>query len=119
MELKRQLIMNIDKTQNDFEITKEMVFNSMESFINKPIVYNKKQEFKDYSEDNLSIYKDRTIVIGIIIGNIEVTDTEVLADIMIRDDFKDLWKGKYDNWCIDYPVDNDKNKFEFLSVEVF
>lgn len=48
MKLKKQLIMTIGMTQNDWELTKEMVENSTDSFANAPIVLNKKAEFKDY-----------------------------------------------------------------------
>lgn len=38
MILKKQLIMNIGKTENDLIITETMVKNSLDSFVNKPIV---------------------------------------------------------------------------------
>lgn len=115
MRIERALIMNIGKTQNDYiTITKEAVLNSLESFINKPIVYNKNQEFTDYRENNFDNYKNE-LVIGYIVGNIEVTDTEVFADIVIKDEYIHLWKDKYDNWCIQ----DNKTSFEFVSVETF
>jgi len=118
MYIKHVLIMNIGMTANGFDLTKEMVLNSIDSFEHQPLIYNKKKEFKDYIEENISNYKNE-IAIGFIAGNIEVTDIEVFADIIIKDEYKNLWNGKYDNWCIDYPIEDNKNKFRLNSIEVF
>ena len=90
MILKKQLIMNIGKTENDFVLTEEMVKNSLDSFANKPIVkyVNESDKFND-SE-----------VIGYIQGNVLIENNNVYADIFLLDSCNDIWKGKYDNWGI-------------------
>ena len=50
MLLEKQLIMTIGMTNNNWELTRDMVEKSIESFATKPIVFNKQQEFKDYSK---------------------------------------------------------------------
>ena len=50
MIIKNALIMNIMMTENGLNITKEMVKNSLESFINVPVVYNSRGDFKDYTD---------------------------------------------------------------------
>jgi hypothetical protein len=109
MIIEKALIMNIGKTANDFNLTKEMVLNSIESFKNKPIIYNKQQELKHCTED---------IVIGFILEKeVKVTDLEVFADIFVFDEYKNLWDGKYNNWSIQ--LSDSENKFQLLSIEVF
>lgn len=115
MLIKHALIMNIGETENGYiTITKEAVLNSIKTFEYKPIVYNKNQAFRDYRESNFDNYKNE-LIIGHILGNVEVTDKEVFADIIVKDEYKDLWKDKYDNWCIQ----DNKSGFELLSIEVF
>jgi len=60
MKLEKQLIMTIGMTQNNWELTREMVNNSLNSFANKSIVWNEKQNFKDYR--NMSNYKDCKVI---------------------------------------------------------
>lgn len=116
MLLKNQLIMTIGETPNGWTLTREMVENSLDSFANKPIVWNKKQEFKDYR--NMEDYKSCQ-VIGIISSepNIQIGIDEVYVDIVIKDEYADLWKGKFDNWCMQ--IDFDKKSFILDSIEVF
>jgi len=118
IKLNNQLIMTIGKTQNGWNLTKEMIMNSLDTFANKPIVWNKREDFNNYTDmDN---YKDSCQVIGMILAepNIEITDHEVYADIMImNDNHRHLWTGKFDNWCI--TLSDDKKSFELDSIEVF
>ena len=104
MILKKQLIMNIGKTENDFVVTEEAVKNSLDSFIHKPIVR--------YEKDGSSI------VIGCIHDNVYIENNSVYADILLLDSYKDMWKGKYDNWGIILDDDNNKS-FKLDYVEVF
>lgn len=110
--------MTIGETQNNWTLTREMVENSLDSFANKPIVWNKQQEFKDYR--NMEDYKNCQ-VIGMISSepNIQIGIDEVYADIIIMDKYVDvdLWKGKFDNWCMQ--IDFDKKSFVLDSIEVF
>ena len=115
--LKNQLIMTIGEVPNGWTLSKEMIMNSLDTYANKPIVWNKKQEFKDYRD--MENYKNNQ-VIGMILEepNLKITDKEVYADIMImNDNHKHLWTGKFDNWCI--TISDDKKSFELESIEVF
>lgn len=118
MQLEKQLIMIIGMTQNNLDLTKEMVENSLDSFAHVPIVWNKQQEFKDYREENIENYKNE-IAIGIICEepNIIIEGNNVYADIFIFPQYKDLWKGKFDNWSIQF--NEDRTKFTLCSIEVF
>ena len=117
MILKKQLIMTIGMTQNNWELTKKMVENSLNTFRNAPIVWNYQQEFKDYTGD-MEGYKEQK-VIGVILDDSEIVieDDNVYADIFLYEDYNHLWKDKFDNWCIQ--VDDDKNAFKLCSIEVF
>ena len=103
MILKKQLIMNIGKTENDFIITEEAVKNSLDSFIHKPII--------KYEKDGSSI------VIGFIHDNVQIENNNVYADILLLNSYRDMWKGKYDNWKI--ILSDDNKKFRLRYVEVF
>jgi hypothetical protein len=118
MLIEKALIMNIGKTLNAFALSKKMVENSLDSFNNKnPIECNRQQEFKDYSDKNFDNY-GKEIVIGYIVPETTCIDGDkVLADLFIIDEYVDLWKGEYDNWCIQF--NDDKSKFELVSIEVF
>ena len=117
MIIENVLIMDIMETQNGFEITREMVENSLESFINAPIVYNKKQQTTNYRDEEFQNYYDKNIVIGFVSEVINIIGNKVLANIYIRDEYVDLWKGKYDNWCIQF--NEGKTAFTVFSIEIF
>lgn len=119
MILEKQLIMTIGITANNWELTKEMVENSLDSFYLVPIVWNKRQEFKTYRDDYFTDYFEKCIAVGCISDckRIEIVGNEVYADIVVRDEYNYLWKGKFDNWCIQ-PSD-DKKSFKLCSIEVF
>ena len=121
MKLEKQLIMTIGMTNNNWELTREMVENSLNTFTGKPIVWNKEQNFKDYS-DMKSYYIDNKII-GIIAAEpdskIIIEDNNVYADIWLFEKFDGdkLWKGKSDNWCI--TIADDWKSFILDSIEVF
>ena len=119
MILEKQLVMTIGMTENNWELTKEMVENSIESFYNAPIVWNKTHNNKDYN--NTDNYRDCK-VIGVIPKNskIIIEGNNVYADISLFEEYGgiDLWKGKFDNWCIQFDR-NDNSKFVLISIEVF
>jgi hypothetical protein len=116
--MKRQLIMTIGVTANGWELTKEMVENSLGTFANIPIIYNKKEEYKDYTKGFEDYFKNNQAV-GVIcsIPNIAIECNNVYADIIMMDDYQYLWKGKFDNWCLE--PSKDKKSFKLLSIEVF
>lgn len=110
--------MEIGKTQNGFTITKEMLLNSIETFKQKPIVFNSKQTLENYTDDEIVDRFNNEYAIGFIFDNIElINEKEVYADIFIFDKHIDKWNSKYDNWCIQ--LDDDKSKFNLCSIEVF
>jgi len=117
MKIKNALVMEIMETQNGFEITKEMVKSSLKSFINAPIVYNKKQQTTNYRDEEFQNYYDKNIVIGFVSEVVNLIENKVLADIFIRDEYIYLWNGKYDNWCIQF--NEDKTAFTLFSIEIF
>ena len=121
MILEKQLIMTIGMTENNWELTKEMVENSIKSFHNAPIVWNERKKYKDYNYNNIDNYRDCK-VIGMIPENskIIIEDNNVYADISLFEEYNgiDLWKGKFDNWCIQFDKNND-SKFVLNSIEVF
>lgn len=117
MIIEKALIMNIMMTENGLNITKEMVENSLESFINAPIVCNSRGDFKDYTKENIDNYQTKTFPIGVILNNVHIENDGVYARVMIWDKFEELWHGKYDNWCI--VLAEDKKSFRVDSIEVF
>jgi len=117
MIIKNALVMNIMKTENGLNITKEMIENSLESFINAPIVYNEMGTFKDYKDESFNDYFKKNIVIGMILENVNIVNDEVRADILIYDGYINLWADRYNNWCI--KLAEDKKSFTVDSIEVF
>jgi hypothetical protein len=116
--LKQQLIMTIGETQNGWTLTKEVVKNSIDTFSNRPIIWNREQEFRDYSDKNIKNYKNN-IVIGAILDhpNVQIYGNDVYADIVILSKYRHLWIGKFDNWCIQF--NDNKSSFDLFSIEVF
>ena len=49
----KMILMKKGITDNDFEITEEMILKSLNTFVNKPIVFNNKQSLKDYTNDEI------------------------------------------------------------------
>ena len=41
---REMVLMNVMRTENNFEITEEQILNSLDSFIDKPVVLNKNQD---------------------------------------------------------------------------
>lgn len=117
MIIENALIMNIMKTENGLDITREMVENSLGCFANAPIVHNPQGEFKNYIDENMDDYKNKIYPIGIVLNPIHIENDGVYAQINIWDKYKDLWNGKYDNWCI--VLSEDKKSFIVDSIEVF
>lgn len=116
MKHAQQLIMTLGMTQNNWELTKEAVENSINSFANVPIVWNKQQEYKNYS-DTSDYLQNR--VIGFISSEpyINIIDNNVYADIFIKDEYDYLWQGRFDNWCIQF--DDNMDNFKLFSIEIF
>jgi hypothetical protein len=118
MIIKNVKIMSIGETINGFEITKDMIEKSIDTFPNAPVVWNKEQELRDYTNDiDIQIFNE-SHTIGIVgSGNIVIKDDGVYADLIIADWHMNKWKNKCDNWMIQ--LEDDKQSFKFCSVEVF
>lgn len=111
MIIENALVMNIMRTQNGFDITKEMVENSLKSFDHTPIVYNPQGGFNDYT------YENKTFPIGVILEPAHIENDGVYSKIFIWEGYENLWHGEYDNWCIVF--NEDKKSFVVDSIEVF
>ena len=120
---KEMVLMDVMSTENNFNITEEQILNSLPSFINKPVVLNKKQEMKDYrikDEDLKQLNKERTIGIIKTVGY-DKNRKQVIGIVHIykNKDYYKYFKPKYDNWQITFENSVNDNKFEFIAVELF
>ena len=120
---KEMVLMNVMRTENNLDITEEQILNSLDSFIDKPVILNKKQEMKDYrikDEDLKQLNKERTI--GIIkTVRYDKNTKQVIGIVQIykNKDYYKYFKLKYDNWQITFENSVNDNKFEFNAVEFF
>ena len=116
---KEMILMDAMKTENNFDITEEQILNSLDSFIDKPVVLNKNQEMKDYTKDLKQFNKERAI--GLIkTAKYDKGTKQVVGIVQIykNKDYYKYFKPKYDNWQITFENNGD-NKFEFDAVEIF
>ena len=116
---REMILMEAMRTENNLDITEEQILNSLDSFINKPVVLNKNQEIKDYSKDLKQLNKENAI--GIIkTVRYDKNRKQVIGIVQIykNKDYYKYFKPKYDNWQITFENNND-NKFEFNAVEIF
>ena len=120
---KEMILMNAMRRENNLDITEEQILNSVDSFIDKPVILNKKQEMKDYrikDEDLKQLNKERTI--GIIkTVRYDKNTKQVIGIVWIykNKDYYKYFKLKYDNWQITFENSVNDNKFEFIAVELF
>ena len=118
---KDMVLMNVMRTENNFDITEEQILNSLDSFIDKPVVLNKNQDIKDYRiKEDLQFNKERTI--GIIkTAKYDKDAKQVIGIVQIykNADYYKYFKPKYDNWQITFEKNVKDNKFEFNAVELF
>ena len=119
---KEMILMNVMRTENNLDITEEQILNSLDSFIDKPVILNKKQEMKDYrikEKDLKQLNKENAI--GIIkTVRYDKNRKQVIGIVQIykNKDYYKYFKLKYDNWQITFE-DSKYNKFEFNAVELF
>jgi len=117
VRLEKQLIMKIGLIINGLNLTEEMLLNSLESFTNVPITYNKNQGFTDCDSYSVPTKSDKVIGIIPVDPNIIIEEGNIYADIIILEEFSNLWLGSFDNWCIS--LSDDKKSFFLCSIEVF
>ena len=118
---KEMVLMNVMRTENNFDITEEQILNSLDSFIDKPVVLNKNQDIKDYRcVDLKQLNKERAI--GLIkTAKYDQNAKQVIGIVQIYkdEDYYNYFKPKYNNWQITFENNVDNNKFEFNAVELF
>lgn len=120
---REMILMETMRTENNLDITEELILNSLDSFINKPVVLNKKQEMKDYrikDEDLKQLNKEHAI--GLIkTAKYDKNRKQVIGIVQIykNKDYYKYFKPKYDNWQITFENSVNDNKFEFIAVELF
>lgn len=110
-------LMTIGISDSGINITKEMVENSIDTFIDKPVVLNYNQEVSDYRGLDIDKWnKERTVGI---ITSIEIKENKVLGDVIWYDE--KYIKNKYDNWQISFEEKHreDNDNFNFRCVEVW
>ena len=107
------VLMDISNGHN-IEITREMVDNSIDTFVDKPVVYNPNQELKDYTNDKIvkDFYCDN--VVGFITG-VKIVDKQVIGEVIWYNDI--YIRDKYNNWNIQ--LTDDRSEFVFCGVEIF
>ena len=118
---REMILMDAMRTENNLDITEEQILNSLDSFVDKPVILNKKQEMKDYrGECSEQFNKEHTI--GIIkTVRYDKNTKQVIGIVQIykNKDYYKYFKLKYDNWQITFENNVSDNKFEFNAVELF
>ena len=119
---KEMILMDAMRTENNLDVTEEQILNSLDSFIDKPVVLNKKQEIKDYrikEKDLKQFNKEHTIgIIKTVRYDKDTKQVIGIVQIYKNKDYYKYFKPKYDNWQITFE-DSKYNKFEFNAVELF
>ena len=123
-EVKNFKLMKVGIVPNGFEITKEMIENSLSTFANKPIVYNNQGKLNDYRDDEIVEKFNKELCIGCIQDDVVFKDNIVTATVLFYDDnLKDtiessvFEKTKHDNWQI--TVSEDGKSFIYSACELF
>ena len=118
---REMILMDAMRTENNLDITEEQILNSLDSFVDKPVILNKKQEMKDYrikEKDLKQLNKERTIgIIKTVRYDKNTKQVVGIVQIYKNKDYYKYFKLKYDNWQITF--ENNNNKFEFVAVEIF
>lgn len=112
---KRMILMTEGLTQNGLNITKEMILNSLITFMNKPVVLNYNEELKDYTNEEVVKEFNKKHIIGIIHTAEYNPNGYVEGNVVFSDE--NYAKDKFDNWQIE--LSDDKNSFVYCSCEIF
>lgn len=123
-EVKNFKLMEVGVTPNGFEITKEMIENSLSTFANKPIVYNEQEKLKDYRDDEIVEKFNEEFCIGGIQDDVVFENNIVTATVFFFDDlFENIIdssvfeKTERDNWQI--TVSENGKGFVYAACELF
>jgi hypothetical protein len=111
----KMILMMEGSTPNDLFITKEMILNSLDTFKNKPIVFNDKQSLKNYTDDEIVTKFNDEHCVGVINSARYNPKGYVEGDVIYYDEF--YAKDQFDNWQI--KLSEDKKSFVYCSAEVF
>jgi hypothetical protein len=123
-EVKTFILMEVAITPNGVEITSKMIENSLSTFANKPIVYNKQEKLKDYRDDEIVKSFNEEFCIGYIQDDVVFENNIVTATVFFLDDlFENIIdssvfeKNGKDNWQI---IVNENGKgFVYAACELF
>lgn len=111
-------LMRVGKTQNDLELDEDVIEESVvhRVFDNAPIVFNDKEIFKDYrNNDDVETFV-REEVIGVVLPDtVDFNGYSVTADVMLLEEFAS--RTHFDNWCIKY--EKGDCYFEYGHCELF
>lgn len=111
----KMILMMEGSTPNDLNITKDMIVNSLDTFKDKPIVFNDKQSLKDYTNNETVNKFNAQHCVGIIKSAEYNPKGYVEGNVIYYD--SDYAKDEFDNWQIE--VCEDKKSFVYCSAEVF
>lgn len=123
-EVKNFILMEVGVVPNGFEITKEMIENSLSTFANKPIIYNNQGKLNDYRDDKIVEKFNKELCIGCIQDDVVFKDNIVTATVFFFDElFENIIdnsvfeKNTRDNWQITLPSDG--KSFIYTACELF
>jgi hypothetical protein len=112
----KMILMRKGITDNGLNITEEMILNSLDTFINKPIVLNYKQKLKNYTENETVSEFNKTNAVGYIISaNYNKENGLVEGEVSFK--HNKCIRDKFDNWQIE--LSKDKKSFVYCSCEIF
>lgn len=96
------------------DITKEMILNSLDSFINKPIIFNNKQTLKDYIDNEIVFKFNLDYCVGII-KSVEYNPKGYVEGKVIYYNMSHI-KNEFDDWQIE--LSEDSKSFNYCSCEI-
>jgi len=110
------VLMRVGVSDSGLDITEEMILNSLDTFEGKPVILNKNQELKDYTNNKIVKEFQRANCIGVVTDAKYNKDNKVIIGLVSynSDEYDNCC---YDNWQIDY--EKGDNKFVFCAVEIF
>jgi hypothetical protein len=118
METFKMVIMKVGKTENGLILSEETIRNSLDSFINAPIIFNDNQTLTNYNDTEFVNKYNQEYFMGYIMGNIEIKNDYVYADVAILQEHIDKFRPLFNNWSITFE-DGKRDKFILNSIELF
>lgn len=109
----KMIVMEIGNSPN-IPLSREVIENSLHTFINAPIVATD-GKFRDYTDESNINTMVENCACGFI-KSVKIVGDNVVADCLFRNE--KYIKDMYDNWCI-YDMIRDGNSFSFGHVEVY